>query len=71
MVLVLVADGAELASWDVGAHHSPDLSVVDRLARLHLAARRQGWTLLVREPSPALVELIELTGVPLALEPGR
>ena len=41
----------------------PDLAVVDALARLQLAARRTGWSIRVRRPSPALRELLDLVGL--------
>jgi hypothetical protein len=41
----------------------PDLGTVEGLARLALAARRGGCRLHLREVSPALAELLELTGL--------
>ena len=42
----------------------PDLSLVDALARLQLAARRLGFTVGLRgDPCPALCELLDLVGL--------
>jgi anti-anti-sigma regulatory factor len=50
-----------------------DCVTVDALARLHLAARRAGVELDVRQASTELRELLVLTGLSgvLGLEPGR
>lgn len=40
-----------------------DLALVDALARVHLAARRAGSSLRVRNPDPELCELLELVGL--------
>jgi hypothetical protein len=45
----------------------PELVLVDLLARMHLATRRGGMGLLIRDPSPALRELIELCGLTCVL----
>ena len=52
---------------------APDLCTVDDLARLQLAARRAGCSILLRNASAALRELIALVGLVdvLPLEPGR
>ena len=51
---------------------SPDLDLVDALARLQLVARRRGWSIRVR-PCEELRELILLVGLSevLAVEPRR
>jgi hypothetical protein len=41
----------------------PDLSVVDVLARLQLAARRVGWSIELCDPSAELCELLDLVGL--------
>ncbi len=41
----------------------PDLEVVDALARLQLAAGRRGWSVHLRDPSPELCALLELSGL--------
>jgi hypothetical protein len=51
---------------------SPDLGLVDALARLQLMARRRGFSITVRpcDELRALIELVGLVDV-LALEPRR
>jgi hypothetical protein len=51
----------------------PDLVLIDLLARVHLATRRGGMGLRIRDASPGLRELIELCGLTcvLALEARR
>ena len=41
----------------------PDLALVDALARLQLAARRQGRQIRIVNPPPELVELLDLVGL--------
>jgi len=40
-----------------------DIDLVDAVARLHLAGRRLGLTIVVRDPSAGLRELFELAGL--------
>lgn len=47
-----------------------DLALVDELGRLHLAARRAGATMVLRQPSPRLAELLELVGLDGLIEGG-
>jgi ABC-type transporter Mla MlaB component len=58
---------------DLSALGDADVQVIDLLARLELAARRQGRTLQIRNPSPALLALIAFAGLDsvLRLEAGR
>ena len=51
----LILDGRSL--------RGPDLATIDRIARLQLACRSQGFELRLRHASAALTELIELTGL--------
>ncbi|MGW1146697.1 STAS domain-containing protein [Streptomyces sp. NPDC002454] len=44
------------------------LAAVDLLARLQWAARRAGGRIVLREPPPAVRELIRLAGLPLQVE---
>ena len=69
-LVVVVDDGTELVVGHMGPR-SPDLSCVNALARLQLAARRCGWSLVVRNPHPALGGLLELVGLAgvVGLEP--
>jgi hypothetical protein len=51
----------------------PDMVLIDLLARVHLASRRGGMGLRIRDATPRLRELIELCGLTcvLALEARR
>jgi hypothetical protein len=70
--VVLLRDGAEVASWPlVCAGGRVDLRVVDALARLQLKARRQGCTVWLRDACPNLVELVDLVGLAGVLEVGQ
>ncbi len=62
VVVVLVAQGTEVARWPVSGG-AVDLEVIDRLARLALAARRAGVVLELREPICELRALIALAGL--------
>ncbi|HVX18730.1 MAG TPA: hypothetical protein VHA73_11920 [Acidimicrobiales bacterium] len=62
--IIVVADGdCDFARWLVEGVEPADLAVVDRLARLQLAARRVGLTIQVREPSGKLRGLLDLVGL--------
>lgn len=52
---------------DCRSLQTPDASEVDRLARLHLALRRQGFELRLTNPSSSLLELIGFCGLACAL----
>ena len=41
----------------------PDVATVDALARMFLSARRRGYSLRLRNPSPQLLELIDFMGL--------
>jgi anti-anti-sigma regulatory factor len=58
---------------DLSALEGADAETVHLLARLQLAARRQGQTFLFVHASPALRELIAFCGLDavLRVEPGR
>jgi ABC-type transporter Mla MlaB component len=70
-----MADGeaAKTVAVQVDGAARPDLCMVDALARLQLAAQRNGWTVRLVDPGPQLVELIDLAGLRdvLLLEPLR
>lgn len=53
----------EVARWELPGPAEPDLTVVDELARLHLAARRLGYSLHVGNACPALRQLLALAGL--------
>ncbi len=44
-------------------HGPPDLAVVDALARFQLMTRRAGGRMWLEEVSPALAELLDLSGL--------
>jgi hypothetical protein len=54
---------AELASWPLAEGGRPDLSVVDELARLQLAARRLGCSIRLRNACGHLWDLLDLAGL--------
>ncbi len=56
-------DGHELAARALADLDRPDLVAVERLAALHLWARRRNLTLVVSDPCPELVALLDLTGL--------
>jgi len=60
---VLVRGDAEVACWPLPAGRRRDLSVVDQLARLQLAARRLGCSIRLRDAPGRLRELIDLAGL--------
>jgi hypothetical protein len=62
-MVVLVSGGDEVASWPLAGGACPDLSVVDGLARLQLAARRLGCSIRLRDPCGRLCGLIDLSGL--------
>jgi hypothetical protein len=62
-VVVLICDQVEVTSWPLAGWGRPDVAVVDRLARLHLAAGRVGCAVRLRDPCPELVELLDLLGL--------
>jgi hypothetical protein len=68
--VVLLHDGAEVASWPLVCEPRLDLSVVDELARLQLAARRQGCAIWLRDACPDLIALLRFTGLAGVLQVG-
>ena len=61
--VVLVRGAAEVARWRLPALRHPDISVVDDLARLQLAARRLGFSIRLRDAPAELLDLIDLAGL--------
>jgi ABC-type transporter Mla MlaB component len=61
--VVLVRGRAEVARWAFPAGRHPDVAVVERLARLQLAARRAGYSIRLHDASGKLLELIDLAGL--------
>ena len=70
--VVALAGTAEVAAWPLDVVVRPDLSTVESLARLQLAARRVGLTVHVRHASEELCRLLDFSGLAgLLLEAGR
>src|SRR5215472_2777460 len=61
--VVLMRGDAEVASWAIPAGQNLDLSMVDHLARLQLAARRAGCSLRLRGAPSRLRDLLDLAGL--------
>jgi hypothetical protein len=61
-IVVVLRGDEEVATWPLIVSHV-DLRVVDELARLHLAARRLGCTIRLRQVCPGLCELLDLVGI--------
>jgi hypothetical protein len=62
--IVLARGDAEVASWPLPGSARPTLDVVDELARLHLMARRAGYTVRLRGACAEFAELLDLVGLP-------
>jgi hypothetical protein len=62
-VTVRGPEAETLASWLVSGPGCPDLSVVEGLARLQLAALRSDNRVMITEVCPELLELIDLVGL--------
>jgi ABC-type transporter Mla MlaB component len=62
-MVVLVRGAVEVASWPLAVACRLDLSAVDQLARLQLAAQRLGCSIRLRDPGVELTELLELVGL--------
>lgn len=61
--VVLLRDGIEVVTWPLAGDGSPDLVMVDELARIVLAAHRAGCSLRLRDPGGRLSELLEVSGL--------
>jgi hypothetical protein len=68
-VTVVGPDGSALGGWTLRGDRPPDLATVDRLARLHLAARSVGGHAVLNDVAPELAELLELAGLGETLGP--
>ncbi|MFI6091674.1 STAS domain-containing protein [Streptomyces sp. NPDC051218] len=69
--LLRARDDADTLVCDVADVGPPVLSAIDTLARLQLTARRAGGRIRVRNPAPALRELLHLVGLPIEIEMDR
>ena len=67
-VRVVAPDGVELACRTLRGNGVPDLGTVDAVARLVLSARRVGAAVVLADVAPALLELLELAGLPIEME---
>ncbi len=65
---LLAATGAGVVVCDVAGLGPPGLDAVELLARLQLTARRSGGGIRLRDPTPALLALLNLVGLTLELE---
>ena len=62
--VVEVVDGdVRVATLRLHADARPDLSVVDSIAPLALAARQLGWSIRLRDPCPGLTDLLKFVGL--------
>jgi hypothetical protein len=61
--ITLVRAGRQLLLGAAEPRSTCPLELVDDLARFQLAARRLGWSVQLRSPSPELVELMVLVGL--------
>jgi ABC-type transporter Mla MlaB component len=61
--VVLVCGPNEVASWPLTGDGRPDLSAVEALARLQVAARRLGCSIQLRDTCAELSELLHLAGL--------
>jgi hypothetical protein len=62
-IVVIVCGDEEVASWPFEATSRPDLTAIDELCRLELAARRVGWSVRIRHAPDELRQLLELVGL--------
>lgn len=65
---LLGADGSGVVVCDVAGLGPPGLDAVELLARLQLTARRSGGAIRLRDPTPALLALLNLVGLSFAIE---
>ncbi len=68
---LLVATGAGVVVCDVAGLGPPGLGAVELLARLQLTARRAGGGIRLRDPTPALLALLDLVGLTFDVERQR
>jgi hypothetical protein len=62
-ITVTGPDGTALACYVLQGPDGPCLATVDTLCRMTVAARRTGGDVIVDQLSPALRDLLELTGL--------
>jgi hypothetical protein len=61
--VVLMRGDVEIACWPLTGDAPPDLSLVDHLARLKVAARRLGCSIWLRGDCGELGKLLDLVGL--------
>jgi hypothetical protein len=61
--VVMIVDGDEVVVWEPPVGVRPNLDVIERLARLRLAARRRGYEVRLRDPCADMVALIKFVGL--------
>jgi hypothetical protein len=61
--VVLLCGETEIASWPLDVTVAPDLSLVDALARMQLAARRIGCAIRLQDGCRELAALLDLVGL--------
>jgi hypothetical protein len=69
MTVVIVCGHVEVASWPFETRTPPDLTDVDGLCRLGLAAHRCGWSIRLRDAPGDLRDLLELVGLAAWMAP--
>jgi ABC-type transporter Mla MlaB component len=69
-VAVVVRDGEVIARWPLSSLRRPDLTAVEDLARLQLAARRLGCSVRVEGACAELRGLLDLVGLEAVLPCG-
>lgn len=62
-MVVLVRSGAEVGRWPLVGSWTPDLGMVDDLARSQLAVRRLGCSLELHHARPEIRRLLLLVGL--------
>jgi hypothetical protein len=67
-VLVVGPDRATVARHRLGGPGTPDLGVVDDIARLALLAGRIKGKIILSDVSPAVAALLDLAGLPVEME---
>jgi anti-anti-sigma regulatory factor len=61
--VLLVRADAQVVTCDLGSLETPDLGIVDTLARLQLTARRAGGRIRVRRATAEVQRLLALVGL--------
>ena len=61
--MVVVDGDSVVARWRIDDPARPDLSMVETMARLHLAARRLGLQIRLEHPGAELGQLLDLVGL--------